>query len=853
MKKVLWLFCLFSCSLSSQEKTSLKNILNTLSNTYNIQFSYNEKEVQKVETIFFDENKPLEETLVNLSSKTELVFEKIDKENYIIRSYSDQKKSICGTIYSHETKEEIPFVNIFFGNKSVYTNSEGKFEINEILEDSYITIHSLEYTTKRVLVSTFNKGCKNIYIEKSVNQLAEILITNYLTKGFSKNKDGSIVLNPKNMGILPGVIEPDVLQTLQFIPGVQSPDETASGIHIRGGTPDQNLVVFDGIKMYNFAHYFGLISAFNPYITSDVKLYRSGTHVKYGNTVGGVIDINTDKKIVDQFSAGFGSTFTHSDFYIKTPLFHKKVGFVFSARRSITDIVDSYTNNQFSDVVFQNNRISNGVNEDNPRIKNPINNYFYEDYVAKVIVEPNKKNKFLFSYIQNKNDLKFTGSIENRNENRTFEDDLETVNYGFGANWQYGSKEKNLHKISLYNTNYKKEYNGFTKAISLRGGENNTTFFKKNSLSENALEYIYEKFLTKHSRLEIGYQYNNYDVFYDFIRDETNNPVISSPVEGTTYNNALFSEYKLKNKKWLLNLGLRWQNFKGLEKSYLEPRLNVNYKINNYFNIKASTELKHQSISQIQDFREDSLRGLFSKYWNLSNKRLFPVLKSFQNSLGINFKKNGWDLDIEIYDKHIEGVTLLFDENIKGKKYFSGRNTVRGLDVLLKKKWNQYNTWVSYSISKSIYMFDDLNNNEAFDGSYDIPHYLIWSHNYTYKNYEFSLGWRFRSGTPYSKKVIGKTVNIDRIKIEFEDFNANRLPNYQRLDFAASYNFVFNKKKAIRGKAGLTLQNILNRRNILNRDYLTAIGSNIQANQELNETDRISLGFVPNMVFRIDF
>ena len=699
MNRIIVVFCLFTSIVFSQQKASLKIIINQLSTQYKIAFSYNENAILYFNNVQFNNTDPLQKMLNSLSLQTHLVFEKIDTQNYIIREPSEEIVSICGKVYSQKDKNKLPFATVYFEDKSLYTNDQGEFVIDKVLKEGFITIISLGYETKNILVADFNKECNNVYLKEKVNNLSEIIITNYLTKGFSKKRDGSIVLNPKKIGTLAGVIEPDILQTLQLIPGVQSPDETASGIHIRGGTPDQNLVIFDEIKMYHFSHFFGLISAFNPYITNDVKLYRSGTHAKYGNNVGGVLDIHTDQDIPQKLTAGIGSTFTHADFYIKTPLLSDRVGLILSARRSITDIVNSITYKKYSETVFQNNKISDGLDTENSSIINANNDFFYEDYYAKAVVKPNEKNKFTISCFFNLNDLTFTGNTPNYS--RVFNDNLVTNSNGFGINWEHGSLKNGFHKLLFYNTNFEKTYDGITTSNKSDATEIDD---KKNTVVENSVAYQFEKNTSETSKWQFGYQFNNFDVYYDYTRDFINvnlKDILSDPIEGKTYNHSLFSEYQKKKGNWLMNLGARWQFFKNMDQSYLEPRLSLSYKVDRFLNLRASSELKHQSISQVQDFRESSLGDLFNKFWTISNQTTSPVLKSFQNGLGVSFQKKGWTIDVEPYYKYIDGVLFLFDENVRQKKNFSGTNTVYGIDVLLKKKWRNYNTWVSYSLSKS--------------------------------------------------------------------------------------------------------------------------------------------------------
>lgn len=860
MKKVLWFFYLFTCSMFSQENMSLKQVLNQLTKTFDITFSYDEKNVKKVTNISFKSNNNLHKILVDLSLQTQLVFEKIDNVNYVIRNKSTELKNICGVVFSQKNHEILPFANVYCGGKSLLANSQGKFIIEEVLEEDIVVIKSIGYQQINIPVAEFYSDCKQILLAEEIQELTEVLITDYLTTGFTKKNDGSVVLDSKKMGILPGVIEPDVLQSLQLIPGVQSPNETASGIHIRGSTPDQNLVVFDGMKMYHFSHYFGLISAFNPYITNNVKLYRSGTHAKYGNNVGGVLDISTDNYAPNKMSMGLGTTLTHADFYIKSPLLNNKVGLIFSARRSITDVVNTYTNQQFAKVAFQNSKISDGIDDENLKITNAENDFFYEDYHTKIIVAPNNHHKLSFSYLYNLNDLAFTG--ENKRAQEKFNDEISIQNKGFHLDWLFRKSEKGTHKIAFSRTDFKKDYDGLRVRTTLNGNQENIQNTKTNSIEENSAEYSFAKQTKSNHKWEFGYQYSYNNLAYNYIR-KTPQLIdrFNFNAYGSSNNHAVFSEYQLRLKnKWLLNLGLRGQYFGGINDVYLEPRINVNYKANKFLNFKFSTELKHQSIAQVQDFRNDGLGGLFDRFWAMANKKIFPVLQSFQTSMGVDYQKNSWTIDVELYNKKIDGILFLFDENTLGKKYFNGENNIKGLDLLIKKEWNHYNTWVSYSLSKSIHQFNELNNGEKFNGSYDAPHNFIWSHNYMLKKLEFSLGWRFRSGIPYTVKTAEPYQKGDRngLRIKINNINTERLPNYKRLDFSARYKFYFSSNKKVNGQFGITFQNIFNRKNILNRDYeiqtlLVGQGMNKEKKDILVETDKISLGFVPNVMFRMSF
>lgn len=171
--------------------------------------------------------------------------------------------------------------------------------------------------------------------------------------------------------------------------------------------------------------------------------------------------------------------------------------------------------------------------------------------------------------------------------------------------------------------------------------------------------------------------------------------------------------------------------------------------------------------------------------------------------------------------------------------------------MLLKKKINNYRTWIGYSFVDNKFEFDDINAGNTFPGNFDITHQLIWSHSYEWQNFNISLGWSLRTGTPLTKAVGIIEAGNDAF-IDFAEFNGERLPSYHKLDISATYKFNISKNEKWKGKIGLAILNIYDQENVLSREYQIRRdpkdGSNV-----LREIDNSSLGITPNFVFRIDF
>jgi hypothetical protein len=361
--------------------------------------------------------------------------------------------------------EESPLTEVL---KDIEKHFKVKFSFNsEIIEGKQITATFNEISLENVLFKIeikfpiqFNKISERYYtiVKQELNtssktqSLSPVIVKSYLIKGIDKNKDGSISILPDKLGILPGLTEPDVFESLQLIPGVQSPNETASGLYIRGGTPDQNLVLWDGIKIYYSGHFFGMLSAFNPYIIDEVKLFKSGTEARYGNRISGVIDMSSKNEITNKTKGGFGFNMTHADVFLQTPI-SEKVGFLFSARRSFTDIYQSPTFNKLSDRVFQNIKIAeeNGVKDNNLSSK-VESDFFFTDYTAKIIVEPSEDDKLSLSTLFTKNTLNYNFDVPEIEYNLI--DNLEIKNLGLSFVWNKKWDSKLSHQITSYYSKY---------------------------------------------------------------------------------------------------------------------------------------------------------------------------------------------------------------------------------------------------------------------------------------------------------------------------------------------------------------------------------------------------------------
>lgn len=844
-----YLIIVFLCNVSfsfSQEiqQKSLKKILLFLENKNNVKFSFSDDTIAD-KRLYINTEKTLEEILKEIVSKTDIYINKITDRYYTVTKTANKAVTVCGYVLNTTTKDVLIGATIsnLDETKGVITNEYGNFNLEKVILSDSIKISFIGYKTIIKPVKEFyNKKCLSIYLEEKTALLDEVIVRNYLTSGIRKNSDGSITFDPKKQGVLPGLTEPDVLLSIQQLPGIQSPLETASGLHIRGGTPDQNLILFDGIKLFNTSHFFGSISAFNPHVIDNVTVYRGASNSKYGNHIAGVIDIKTMIDVPKKTSGSVGINFTNVDAYLKTAI-SEKIGVSISGRHSISSFFDTPTFQKLSTKVFQNTIISEGTTLAQQPFIETDNVFNFTDYNTKIIYKLTKNDVFTAQQIHIENKLNYR--LENFEEKELRNDNLKIKNNGYGLSWNKKWHPLLEQKTNLYYSNYEFLYK------KTQSKENTPYIFsdKENTIKNIGLETTFNKKFSMSSNLNFGYHYAYNDILFRLEKKYTNWSYTEFNAEHNTNNvHTIFAEHIYNsNNKYIIHTGLRTNFISLINKTTFEPRISAKIRFSPSFWVNASYENKQQYSSKIIEFFTTDF-GLENQLWVLSNKNNIPLLKSNQVTIGALFKKNRWLIDFNIYKRKIDGLTSLTSGfNVYKETIFIGKATTLGLEFLAKKKWDNYNIWLSYTTDNTTFLFDGFNENKTFSGNFSVSQSIYIAQQLKIKNFDISLGWNYRAGIPFSSLM---EVNSDFV-VNIKNYNNTNLPDYHRLDLSSNYNFYLNTSKNIKANVGVSFLNIYNRKNILKRSHEGAIGNNNA--RLINRIDTNSLGFTPNISFRVSF
>ena len=831
----------FSYGQDYSSKLPLIDVLTSIEKQFNVKFSY---AFDDVNTIFIEAPNPnlnLSETIEYLNSKTLLNFKVLD-DRYITVSVINKTISICGRIITENDKSLLFGASIVVNNTNngTFSNTEGVFSFKEIPLNATITISYLGYKSKQIKASfLFNETntCSDIILSENNEELNQILITKFLTVGLQKRLDGSVVLNTEKFGILPGLIEPDILQSIQALPGVESTNESIANINVRGGTNDQNLMLWDDIKMYHSGHFFGLISAYNPNLTNKVIVSKNGTSSEYSDGVSSTINMFTKDELSSKFSGGAGLNLISGDAFLEIPI-TKTLELHVSGRRSFTDVLSTPTYDNYFDRSFQDSEIN--TNEDIENSTSSSDFVFY-DYTAKLLFDLNENHKFRANVIGISNNLDYAESVTNSsNQTNSKSSNLSQENLGFGGHWQAQWSDKFSTKLIAYYSKYNVDAN------DLRV-ETNQLLTQANEVLETGAKLNTHFKASSNLNLLLGYQVNETGIL--------NETTVSAPSYERTkkdvlLNHAVFTEAEFKKNGTYLRAGVRVNYFQKFEKLLIEPRLNVRQKLNQQFALKLEGEFKNQSATQIVDFQDDFL-GVENRRWILANNSNIPISTSKQGSLGLEFNQNNFNIDVTGFYKLVEGITASNQGFYNNFQYLNatGSYTAKGVEFLANKTHNKYSTWVSYTFSKNDYKFETFTPSE-FPNNADIRHSVSLAFNYNIlDNLEISVGGIWHSGIPYTKPVEGnETVQNGNLTfVNYDTPNSENLDEFKRLDISLNYNFSVTDNTKI--TLNLGVRNVTNEANIINRYYKVDPNDNSKAIQ----IDNVSLGFTPNASLRIKF
>lgn len=729
-----------------------------------------------------------------------------------------QTKTIAGYVTDASSGETLigAYIMTPDGKKGTETNQYGYFVLTLPEGENQIIASYVSYTEKTLSFNLKKDTTVRIKLEPD-NQLEELVVTAKEIKRDKRLEETVIskeVISPELLNVLPAILgEPDLVKTVQTLPGVQSGMEGSSGLYVRGGSPDENLILLDDVPLYNVTHLFGFFSVFNADAIKNVNLHKGGFPARFGGRLSSVLDIHTkdgnDKELHGAFQIGLLS----SKFSLEGPIVKERTTFFVSARRTYFDVLSK-------PFLPQEEKFG----------------YFFWDLNAKVNHKFNDRHRLYFSIYSGRDKLGFES--EGHYDNWDF--GLGWGNISSALRWNYlihnklfmnttvaFSKYKFFTESNdvMYNyTTNKKEYEMnmiYTSMIRDWSLKNTFTYTPNNSH-----EIKFGEAVTLHSfkpgEQGVYEKYSEENLYGDAGTDTT---IHSSEATPTECNLFVEDEFKI-TKRINLNIGLHASLFNVNEKTYtsLEPRLSFAAHPTEKFTIKAA----YTKMQQYLHLLSNSTIGLPTDLWVPVTQNVKP-LESHQTAVGfvfglpkdLLFSIEGYYKTMDNVIEYKEGASLFSSTNWE-EKVDMGKGRSKGIEFMLKKETGKTTGWIAYTLSKAERKFDEINKGEWYPTNYDRTHdiSIVINHKFSEK-VDLGATWVFGTGYPVTMQthyiLIDPSLQMkdyyDENRIDYASSRNNyRMENYHRLDLGVN---IHRQKEGSKIKRQLSVSvfNVYNRHN----------------------------------------
>lgn len=868
---VLSLFLILCCSaftysqlpVFNYKNTPLSEALKQVSKNMNIWISFDSKAMSEHVVNGTYSSQDPDELINQLLKDTGY---KVEKKfgNYLVVPESPEKSvqsatfiNVTGLLTDDVTGEQLPYATIFLPEQNLFlsTSVNGTFTFR-IPATQSIRLN-IQYLGYQKIDSTLSiSGLSPVLafrMKQKTMELAPIQVKRDRLKMIDQNKDaGHSTVNPIGFVNLPNMGENDIFRTIQLLPGIGYA-EGSSGLNIRGGTADQNLVLFDGFTLYNLDHFFGTFSSVNPNVVKDIQIFKGGFDSRYGERISGIVDITgkTGNKYSPKISGGLN--LISGNLTAEVPI-SKKLTLIVAGRRSYADIYKSY---------LVENMIENQVEDiSSPLRKSSIvqlqPGYYFYDYNSKLTFSKSEKEKMSVSVFGGKDFLSSAGEGKIKQLFSKTTDDTNWENYGFSFSWIKQWHEKFFTNLQIGYSGYQNNYDNQT-VVSSRIKAKNSVINIFDSDEENQLNDFSASLKNQFSinlknAIDFGFQ-SKYNEF-TYLKNAGSDAYYSD-ISNSSWLYSSFIQYNTQEIENLsLKLGGRISRYNQTSGFYYEPRISGNYRVNDFIRLKFAAGRYYQFLSKVAPTQS---YGYNRDFWVISDGTKHPVLSSNHFIAGTNLSYKHFSFDAEAYYKTMDGLQLFLyiptyqknndpgsfippgqQRRILPSKFITGSGHALGLDLLIKYESSNFTSWISYSRSKSIRNFKEINQNADVPAPYEKAHELKWTNLLSWKKWNFSGMWIYSTGQPYLlKQTIDKTLT--------GKFIYDKLPDFKRLDISANYNFHIQK---VQIKLGASIINLLNQDNyndIYSRDF------NFDSTS-FNETTYVkSLGITPNFFINFQY
>jgi len=723
-----------------------------------------------------------------------------------LNSWSQKKYTISGHI-NDESGEELIGATVYVKNTrtGTATNSYGFYSItlpegNYQIEFSYLG-HENQLKTIQLNQNLF----ANITLVQATKTIEEVTISaERKNENIVRTEMSTTKLQATEIKKVPALMgEIDVIKVIQLLPGISATGEGFSGFNVRGGSPDQNLILFDEATVYNASHLMGFFSVFNNDAVKDVKLYKGDIPAEYGGRLSSLLDIRMKEGNLKKFESTGGIGTVSSRLTLEGPIIEDKWSVLVAGRRTYADLFLLLS----SDEMINSNKL-----------------YFY-DLNLKTNYKINDKNRIFVSGYFGRDVFKFGDMFG-----------FDWGNYTLTTRWNHLFSEKLFSNFSLIYSKY--DYN-------MESGSGSIGFKWISNLEDFKFKSDFTYFPNPKSTIKFGLEaiYHHFNPGYArSIGDSIDNTAEIPESSALEYAIYLSNEHKLTDKL-TLSYGLRGSIFQNMGEatvynfndSYeaidsttykqwdiyntfygLEPRLSLNYSLNQRSSIKAS----YSRTKQYLHLASNSTAGSPLDVWLPSSPNINPQIA---NQAAIGYFRNFWndvvETSVEIYYKDMEDqidfkdfADLMLNPQLEGE-FRTGDAWSYGAEFFIRKQQGKFTGWISYTLSKAERKIPEINSGEVYSSSYDRPHNIAIVGSYDLsKRWNVAATWVYASGTPVTFPT-GRYEQGNMVVPIYSERNGYRMPDYHRMDISITLKSKDKPNKKRKSDLNLSIYNVYNRHN----------------------------------------
>ena len=773
---------------------------------------------------------------------------------------------LVGTVRDSASNEVLPNVLVSVDDHAfrAFTNEFGRFvliglpaETNRVLR-----VEHLGYETREIALDADAARELSVLLVPRAIEIDGVTVTATTATDIVARGEaaGQIALSPQRLGTLPSLGETDVFRALQLLPGVSGTNDATSGLFVRGGTPDENLVLLDGMTVYHVDHFFGVFSAFNPDAVQDVRLFKGGFPAQYGGRTSSVVEMVGKSGNPEEFRMSGGLSLLSARAVTEVPL-GGKGSWLVSARRSYTDLMRTGLYNDIFGTL-------EGADDADAGAQGPGGgfggggfgrfgnfqqqtfepDFYFYDLNSKLTFLPTSEDVLTLSVYGGEDRLdKSTLGQEittPAGDTRLTADRADLSNWGnrgVSGRWarQWGSRLA-TDALVAYSQYFSEATLDVASSQFARG------FDEDNRVKDLTarLDNTWRPFPS--SEIGFGAQFTRSDVAYALTRLRGDSAQTLN-LDGESNLTAGYVQHSwTPSARVDLTAGLRMTSYDGTGQRYWEPRASARYSLTDQLSLTGAWGRYNQFVKRVEN--EDILEGS-RDFWILAGDNIAPSSAEHWIA-GIAYETDDYLFDVEAYARDLGGVAQFSTRSRRApgqrlaELFFEGTGTARGIELLAQKKRGALTGWLGYTLANVEHELEGFNDGLPFPASHDQRHEVKAVGSYQLGRWTLTGGWVYGSGRPYTVPeaqypitlLDGRTLSYIHVGAK----NGERLPAYHRLDLAASRRFEVGE---FYYELNLSLFNVYGRNNVWYRQFdLTDLPMLV--------TDVTTLGFTPSIGLR---